>query len=78
MIVPNSPASLKLAMNAASARKLYNTLAVVGYMMGIVAPGTQWRQSLMELIDSCPLAEEAAMGFPPNWRDLSAWKSPTI
>ncbi len=78
MIVPNSPASLKLAMNAASARKLYNTLAVVGYLMGIVAPGTQWRQSLIELMDSSPLAEAAAMGFPPSWRNLAAWKPPTI
>jgi abortive infection bacteriophage resistance protein len=78
MIVPHSPASLKLAMNSASPRKLYNTLAVVGYMMGIVAPGTQWRQSLIELMNSCPLAEETAMGFPPNWRNLSAWKQPRI
>ncbi|KSV72240.1 hypothetical protein N183_27105 [Sinorhizobium sp. Sb3] len=77
MILPNSPASLKLAMNVASARKLYNTLAVVGYLMGIIAPGTQWRQSLIELMDSCPRAEEAAMGFPPNWKNLPAWKPPT-
>lgn len=76
MTVPNSPVSLKLAMNSASARKLYNTLAVVGYLMGIVAPGTQWRQQLIELMDSCRLADEAAMGFPQDWRNLMAWRPP--
>lgn len=74
MIVPNSPASLKLAMNQHGQGRLYNTLAVLGYLMGIVAPGTQWRQQLIDLMDSCPLADETAMGFPNNWKDLPAWK----
>lgn len=43
MTVPNSPASLKLAMNPTTIRKLYNTLAILGYMMSIVAPRTDWR-----------------------------------
>lgn len=78
MAVPNSPAALKLAMNAASARRLYNTLAVLGYLMGIIAPGTHWRQQLVDLMDSCPLADPAAMGFPANWKNLPAWKPPAV
>ncbi|MGO6896409.1 Abi family protein [Rhizobium ruizarguesonis] len=76
MMMPNSPASLKLAMNSASARRLYNTLAVLGYLMGIIAPGTIWRRQLVELMDSCLLADEAAMGFPPGWRNFPAWSLP--
>ncbi|MBB3316681.1 hypothetical protein FHT77_002562 [Rhizobium sp. BK181] len=53
--------------------RLYNTVAVLGYLMGIVAPGNQWRQHLLELMDSCPLADENAMGFPHNWKNLSAF-----
>jgi abortive infection bacteriophage resistance protein len=75
MIMPNSPASLKLAMNSSSDRKLYNTLAALGYLMGIVAPSTRWRQGLIELMNSCPLADPVAMGFPANWKNLPAWKS---
>lgn len=78
MMMPNSPASLKLAMNPASARRLYNTLAALGYLMGIVAPGTMWRQQLVELMDSCDLADEDAMGFPHGWRDLTAWSLPPV
>jgi abortive infection bacteriophage resistance protein len=41
MTIPNSPGSLKLAMNPASSRKLYNTLAMMGYLLKIIAPGTE-------------------------------------
>ncbi|MBB3931212.1 abortive infection bacteriophage resistance protein [Kaistia hirudinis] len=75
MTIPNSPGSLKLAMNTAATRKLYNTLAVLGYLIGIVAPGTEWRKHLADLVASCPLAGTAAMGFPTNWKEMPAWKS---
>jgi abortive infection bacteriophage resistance protein len=74
MTIPKAPASLKLAMNHAVRGRVYNTLSVLGYLMGIVAPSTQWRRSLVELMDSCPLADPAAMGFPNNWKSLPAWK----
>lgn len=74
MTVPNSPAALKLAMNVNARRKLYNTLAVLGYLIGIVAPGSEWRRNLVDLLSSCPLADPSAMGFPADWRALPAWK----
>lgn len=75
MTIPNSPGSLKLAMNTGATRKLYNTLAVLGYLIGIVAPGTEWRKHLAELVASCPLAGTTAMGFPANWKEMPAWKA---
>lgn len=75
MTIPNSPASLKLAMNTASTRRLYNTLATLGYLIGVVAPGSDWKRRLVELIATCPSADTAAMGFPANWREMSAWKA---
>lgn len=74
MAVPNSPAALKLSMNSSSNRRLYNTLVMLGYLLGIVAPGTHWRQHLVDLLASCPLAVPAAMGFPSNWKTMPAWK----
>lgn len=74
MTIPNAPAALKLAMNTSATRKLYNTLAVLGYLIGIVAPGSEWRRHLVELIATCPLADTAAMGFPKNWQTLPAWR----
>lgn len=74
MMMPNSPASLKLAMNKASDRRLYNTLAVLGYLMNVVAPGSRWRHEVIELVNSCPLADHHAIGFPANWKTLPAWR----
>ncbi|MER8515519.1 Abi family protein [Mesorhizobium sp. M1060] len=73
MALPKYPASLKLAMNHVVSGRLYNTLAVLGYLMGIVAPRTHWRHEVVQLMDSCPLVDAAAMGFPTNWRGLPAW-----
>lgn len=78
MTVPNAPASLKLAMNTAATRKVYNTLAVLGYLVGIVAPGSEWRRRLIELIASCSLADPNAMGFPENWQTRPSWKLTTV
>lgn len=74
MIVPNSPASLKLAMNTALPGRIYNTLAVLGYLMGVVAPGNHWRKQVVELMDSCALADPIAMGIPTNWKEMPVWK----
>lgn len=74
MKTPQSPASLKLAMNPAADRKLYNTLAALGYLLGIVAPDSEWRKHLVALMASCPLADRAAMGFPARWKDMPMWR----
>ncbi|MEO8758831.1 MAG: Abi family protein [Devosia sp.] len=74
MTVPNSPGALKLAMNAQSTRRIYNTLATIGYLIGIVAPGSDWKRRLVELVHDCPLASLTAMGFPDNWQNRQAWK----
>lgn len=75
MTVPNSPGALKLAMNPHESRKLYNTLATLGYLIGVIAPSSEWRKHLLELLDTHPLAEFSAMGFPSDWRTRSAWRS---
>lgn len=76
MIVPSAPSALKLAMNPGTERKLYNTLAMLGYLMGIVAPTSDWRQRLRDLLATCEHAKLAAMGFPNNWLELAAWLPP--
>jgi abortive infection bacteriophage resistance protein len=74
MSVPNSPSSLKLAMNQAADRKIYNTLAALAYLMAIVAPGTDWSTRLVEHIKNCDLANPGAMGFPEDWETRTIWK----
>lgn len=75
MQVPNSPASLKLNVNPASDRKIYNTLTLMIYLMKIVAPGSSWRQHLVEHVGTSPLDVVEHMGFPSDWSDRPLWKA---
>lgn len=74
MAVPSSPSALKLAMNSVEKRRLYNSLVALGYLIKIVAPDSEWRQNLITLINSCPLAATQEMGFPTNWHSLAFWQ----
>jgi abortive infection bacteriophage resistance protein len=74
MIAPNSPGSLKLAVQASDARRIYNTLTMLGYLLGIISPGTDWKVQLVKLLGEFPLVDVAAMGFPSDWQDRPAWR----
>jgi len=74
MAVPASPGSLKLAMNPAEGRKLYNTLTALGYLIALIAPNSEWRKHIIDLLDTHPLADPTAMGFPSDWRTRPAWR----
>ncbi len=75
MIVPNAPHILNSAMNAAAAMQIYNSLVFIAYMLEILAPGTGWRRNVIDLLATCPFANESAMGFPQGWRQLPAWSA---
>lgn len=77
MRLPQTPRHIAGWFNAAEPRKLYNTLAMLGYLLTIVSPDSSWRPHLVQLIDGCQQAQPAAMGFPGGWRELPPWKSST-
>jgi abortive infection bacteriophage resistance protein len=74
MTVPKYPAKLPVAMRDADPRYLHNTLVTLDYLLALIAPGNEWKQRLVALIDGCPLADPASMGFPADWRVRSVWK----
>jgi abortive infection bacteriophage resistance protein len=74
MTVPKYPAKLPVAMRDADPRYLHNTLVMLDYLLALIAPGNEWKKRLVALIDSCPLADPASMGFPADWRARAAWR----
>lgn len=50
--------------------RLYNTLAMLNFLLSIVSPASQWSSKLIDLLDERPLQ---AMGFPENWRTMQFW-----
>ncbi len=74
MLVPKSPGKLALAIKGAEPRHLHNTLAMLDYLLSIIAPGNEWRKRVVELIDGCRLADPASMGFPGDWQNRPVWR----
>lgn len=77
MTVPTYPARLTVAMRGADARYLHNTLVMLDHLLAIIAPGSEWKQRVIALIDGCPLADPHSMGFPKCWRERPAWRVTT-
>ncbi|MBU6994272.1 Abi family protein [Ferrovum myxofaciens] len=54
--------------------RLYNTLAMLAYLLRIISPESHWRNKLIELLDTCPQALDGVMGFPVGWRMSPLWE----
>jgi len=74
MAVPKFPAKLPVAMRDADDRQLHNTLVMLDFLLSIIAPDTEWRERIVALIEGCPLADPASMGFPEAWQGRPAWR----
>ncbi|MHA3915193.1 Abi family protein [Halovulum sp. GXIMD14793] len=74
MTAPRFPAKLPVAMRDADPRYLHNTLVMLDYLLALIAPDNEWKKRLVALIDGCPLADPASMGFPAGWRTRAAWR----
>ena len=74
MKLPESPGNLALALTPTSNRRLYNTLAMLGYLVGIVAPGSGWKAELVRLMANDLPLTPGAMGFPGEWARQPFWE----
>lgn len=70
------PQRLHGSLNPASPRRLYNTLAILAYLLNVISPEHHWKQRLIDLIDTHRV-HVSMMGFPENWRELPIWKGTT-
>lgn len=67
------PQGLAAMFNPAEPRRIYNTLAMLAYLMARISPQSTWRRRLKELIASAAV-DPAAMGFPAGWERLPIWR----
>jgi abortive infection bacteriophage resistance protein len=66
------PAILASACEARS-RKLYNSLAILLYLLDVIAPGHQWRDNFKTLVAKHHVPTDA-MGFPQDWQERLLWQ----
>jgi abortive infection bacteriophage resistance protein len=57
------------------ARKLYNTLVLLVYLLLIIEPQTTWPQRLLQHLQSLNPALIPDMGFPDDWQFRPIWKN---
>lgn len=67
------PAALAAAVNRAMPKRLYNTLAMLQYLLIRAEPGNDWGSRLLVLMTTLPAGREVEMGFPPNWQNWQLW-----
>lgn len=70
----NRPFSLLPNLNRHDGKRLYNTLAMLAYLMDVINPGHHWKKRLGDLFRHHPGVRERFMGFPENWRELPLWR----
>ncbi|NDU85729.1 MAG: Abi family protein [Ferrovum sp.] len=77
MRLPNKkPAELSSVFNRNEDAhgRLYNTLAMLAYLLRIISPESHWRNKLIELLDTCPQTLDGVMGFPVGWKIFPLWE----
>jgi abortive infection bacteriophage resistance protein len=56
---------------------VYNALAVMAYLIGVINPGCDWSLRVAELIERFPSSEligTESMGVPTDWNKLALWQ----
>ena len=69
------PSGLSAQFNQEQDRRIYNTLTMLAYLVGVISPATTWRQRLKALIQATPQIAVADMGFPPGWEQIAIWQA---
>jgi abortive infection bacteriophage resistance protein len=72
--IPQSPAYLMAWFNQKADRNVYNTLTMLAHFMRCIDAGYPWFDRLKELLNSFPMANREAMGFPDKWQEIPLWK----
>lgn len=70
--LPKNPALLVTNFNPSEPRRLYNTLVILAWLLGIVSPSSSWKKKLVTLLESYQI-DLTQMGFPSNYRKYWLW-----
>lgn len=68
-----NPLDLAAAMNRQEQNRVYNTFAMLQFLLLKADPANDWGQRLNTLMETLPVGRSAEMGFPLNWNDLKIW-----
>jgi abortive infection bacteriophage resistance protein len=71
----DQPLSVKsLAAEFTQRDRFYARAVVMGVLVEVIDPGSDWKKRLVALIGRYPKVPTPAMGFPADWRKRAFWK----
>lgn len=77
MSLPNSrPHAILSSLNPKAPKYLYNSIILLGHMTSVIEPDWDWKQRLLEHLESLEPSLHADMGFPEDWRKCEFWENP--
>lgn len=62
---------------AISQHRIFGILTILHYLLRIIAPQSNWKTRLFDLLDEYREISRWSMGFPDNWKDSPLWKDGT-
>lgn len=74
MLPTKKPKGIASNFNVQAPGKLYNTLTMLVYLLGIISPGATWRQRVVDLLKANPGIRVSDMGFPADWETRPLWQ----
>lgn len=74
MLVNQPKAARQFRSEMINPDRFYARAIVLIALLDMIAPGSDWKQRLIALIDRFPSVPTAAMGFPVDWRTRTVWK----
>lgn len=66
------PAPLVASLNHQDSRRLYNTLAMLAWLLDVICPGHHWKQRLKAVLAQHAV-DPQRMGFPAGWEQMPIW-----
>ncbi len=67
------PPELAETVNHAMPKRLYNTVAMLQYILTRAEPGNDWGERLKTLMATLPSGQSVEMGFPTDWINSNLW-----
>ncbi|MBU0679188.1 MAG: Abi family protein [Verrucomicrobia bacterium] len=71
----HQPAHVAASLNPREDRRIYNTLALLAYIVDVAEPENHWAHRLIALIRAQRVPVTEHMGFPDDWHDLPMWSN---
>lgn len=72
--IPNKTKSDFIVNRRVYPYKLYASLSAMVYINSIIAPESEFKNNLLELLNTCPNGQLKEMGFPKNWKQEPFWQ----